>query len=301
MMAFFKNANINFLRVKNLAIVLSLLVIVVTWIFFSMRGQENLGIDFVRGAAMQVQFDKRIPADEVRSRLKARGLEAEIQFQTELAPDSTGMRREFLDVRAAAMSADKIKSCLTTDFKDAGFRVVKEDTVGGQMGSELRRKAIIGLIWAWVGMIIYISVRFQFAFAVGAIVALIHDVLITVGGVLPAGPSAEHADCRRAADHRGLFGQRYDRGVRPIRENLKLYRDKPYLDICNSSINQTLSRTILTSLTTLFTVVALLVFEQAPFRLCLGAVHRHHHRHVLVDLHRDTHHAVSPSGEEARR
>lgn len=260
MMAFFKKANINFLRIKNLTLGLSLLVIVITWVFFFMRGQENLGIDFVGGAAMQVQFDKRLSADEVRSRLKAQGLDAEIQFQMELAPDSTGMRREFLDVRAAEKYADKIKSCLTTDFKDAGFKVVKEDVVGGQMGSELRRKAIIGLIWAWVGMIIYISIRFQFAFAVGAIVALIHDVLITVGVFCLLGRQLSMPIVAALLTIVGYSVNDtivvFDR----IREDLKLYRDKPYRDICNLSINQTLSRTILTSLTTLCTVVSLLVF-----------------------------------------
>ncbi len=138
--------------------------------------------------------------------------------------------------------------------------MVKEDSVGPQVGDELKRKGLTAIIAALLGIVLYISIRFEFAFAMGAIVALAHDVLITVGLYCLMGRQLSLPIVAALLTIVGYSVNDtivvFDR----VREDLKLYRGKPYSTIANMSINQTLSRTLLTSITTLLSVVVLLIF-----------------------------------------
>ena len=139
-------------------------------------------------------------------------------------------------------------------------REEQEDEVGPQVGAELKTRALWSILMALLGIIIYISWRFELGFAIGAIVALAHDVLVTVGIYTLCGRQLSLPIVAALLTIVGYSVNDtivvFDR----IREDLKLVRDKSFKDICNLSINQTLSRTLLTSLTTLITVVMLLVF-----------------------------------------
>ena len=134
------------------------------------------------------------------------------------------------------------------------------ESVGPQVGKELQKRGIKAMVWALVGIVIYITVRFEFGFAIGAIVALLHDVLVTVGIYCLFGRQLSLPIVAALLTIVGYSVNDtiviFDR----IREDLSLNKGKPYRDVANIAINRTLGRTLLTSVTTLLTVVMLLVF-----------------------------------------
>lgn len=284
MMRFVSGTNIDFLGKRAVAIVLSVAVIAGTWIYMGYREKvaagSIYGVDFTGGAAVTFGFDTRKSVQEVRDVLAAAGItDPHIQYQKEM--DGSGV--EFLHVKTGAesvngvSSVEVVKKAVTEGLGDAGYRMLQEDEVGAQVGRELQKKAMIAVIVALVGMIIYITIRFELGFAAGAIVALAHDVLITIGLFSAFGRPFSLTFVAALLTIVGYSINDtiviFDR----VREDLKMSRSMSFKDICNLSINQTLSRTILTSLTTLITVVMLLVFgggaiNDFALALCLGII-----------------------------
>ena len=163
--------------------------------------------------------------------------------------------------------ADWIKENLSNKLGNNPFIVLKEDIVGPKIGEELKKDAVLAIFFALIAILIYLGFRFKFIFAMGAVAALFHDVLITLGlfgilyGVIP-GLNLD-IDLTVVAAFLTLIGYsindtvvNYDR----IRENLKIHKTRSLYDVINTSISQTMSRTILTSGTTLITVLILLIF-----------------------------------------
>lgn len=162
--------------------------------------------------------------------------------------------------------SDWIKENLHEKIKNNSFIVVKEDKVGPKVGNELKRDAIIAVFLSLVVILIYLGFRFKFVFAVGAVVALFHDVLITLGlyaalyGVIP-GLNLD-IDLTVVAAFLTLVGYSINDTVivfDRVRENMKIHKTLPLIDVINKSINQTMSRTIITAFTTLLSVFVLLV------------------------------------------
>jgi len=163
--------------------------------------------------------------------------------------------------------ADWIKENLRTKISNNSFIVLKEDRVGPKIGEELKRDAVLALFFALVAILFYLGFRFKFIFAIGAVAALFHDVLITLGlyaalyGLIP-GLNLE-IDLTIVAAFLTLIGYSVNDTVvvfDRIRENLKLHKTRPLFDIVNSSMSQTMSRTILTGGATLLTLLVLLIF-----------------------------------------
>jgi preprotein translocase SecF subunit len=163
--------------------------------------------------------------------------------------------------------ADWIKENLREKFTDNPFTVLKEDRVGPKIGEELKRDAVLAIFFALLVILIYLGFRFKFVFAFGAVAALFHDVLITLGlfallyGLIP-GLNLD-IDLTIVAAFLTLVGYSINDTVivfDRIRENLKIHKTRPLFDIINTSISQTMSRTVITSGTTLLTVLVLLVF-----------------------------------------
>ena len=163
--------------------------------------------------------------------------------------------------------ADWIKENLREKIKDNPFTVLKEDRVGPKIGAELKRDAVLAIFFSLIAILIYLGFRFKFIFAFGAVAALFHDTLITLGlfaalyGLIP-GFNLD-LDLTIVAAFLTLIGYSindtvivYDR----IRENLKIHKTRPLYDVMNTSISQTMSRTVLTGGTTLLTVLVLLIF-----------------------------------------
>lgn len=180
--------------------------------------------------------------------------------------------------------ADLIKESLREKMKDNPFRVLKEDRVGPKIGDELKRDALIAVIFSMIAILIYLGFRFKFVFAVGAVAALFHDVLITVGlysvlyGAIP-GLNLE-IDLTVVAAFLTLVGYSINDTVvvfDRVRENMKIHKTMDLQEVINKSINQTMSRTIITGITTLITISILMliggdVLRAFAFTLFFGII-----------------------------
>ncbi len=199
-------------------------------------------------------------------------------FQTSLATRAT----ENLDVVFRVSIADWIEETLREKLPDNRFDVLKEEIVGPKIGGELKQDAIIAIVLALIVILIYLGFRFKFAFAIGAVAALFHDVMITLGvfsllyGVIP-GLNLEISVSVVAA-FLTLVGYSINDTVvvfDRVRENVKIHKTAPLEDNINTAINKTMRRTIVTSATTLFVVTVLLfaggeVLRGFAFTLFLG-------------------------------
>jgi preprotein translocase SecF subunit len=261
MLTILQKPNFDFLGKRAIAAILSVGLIAATWSVFLAKGDENFGVDFTGGKSLVFSFSEKQAVADVRDTLAGADIQdAYIQYQSELTRGEGGDPKELLEVKVGFEEGDAAKDVLLGTYENADFKVVKEDSVGPQVGEELKRKGITAIIVALIGIVIYISFRFEFAFAMGAIVALAHDVLITVGIYCLCGRQLSLPIVAALLTIVGYSVNDtivvFDR----VREDLRLMKGRPYAEIANLSINQTLSRTLLTSLTTLLSVLVLLVF-----------------------------------------
>ncbi len=277
MLSIIGSTHIDFIRWRKAAGFLSLAVIVVSWIFMVERGFKKpsaiLGPDFTGGSAITFQFDQKVNAEKIRGAMASTGIgDMQIQYQKEMEK-----RLEYLQVRSPYGTGDLVKQTLQQQFPAAGFKVLSEDEVGPQIGGEMTLNAVKALIYALAAIIIYVSWRFEFSFAVGAIIALIHDVLVAAGLFCLFGRQIGMTSIAALLTIIGFSTNDtiviFDR----IRENIRKYPGKPALEISNLSINETLARTILTSLTTLMAVLMLLFFGGGAINdfaliFCIGIV-----------------------------
>lgn len=252
-MQLFKDTNIPFIKYSKTAITISLIIIAIGLISIVFIRGLNYGIDFTGGTLVQVQFDKPVTTGEIRDALSS------VLLQNSIIQKSRGSN-EFL-IRAAQSEEvsnipSKIREGLET-LEDNSFKIRRTDQVGPRIGKELRNDAILAILSAMFVIGLYITIRFQFRFAIGAVTALCHDVIFTLGifSLLQLEISLS-----TIAAFLTIVGYSlndtivlYDR----IRENMKIMRLDNTKHIVNTSINETLSRTIITSLTTLLVVIVL--------------------------------------------
>ena len=254
------NTKIDFVGKRIPAIALSLILIIATWGMFAQRGQDNFGIDFTGGTSYLFRFAQQPAVEQVRETLDAAGIsDATIQYQRSFGDGDAS--NDALEIKVGFEEGETALAAMQTAYANAGMTEAGEEKIGAQIGAELKKKGISAIVFAMIGIIIYISIRFEFAFAVGAIVALLHDVLITVGIYCLLGRQLSLPIVAALLTIVGYSVNDtivvFDR----IREDLKLMKGKAsYSEIANLSINQTLSRTLLTSFTTLLTVTMLVVF-----------------------------------------
>ena len=253
---------IDFMSRRRLWIAISLTVIGVSIVGFAMRGQKNFGIDFLGGDLLTLDSSKPVSEPDARAALSGLGFEEVIQKSH--ATTATG--NDFLTIRSPANTSSKIVQTLQQKMPDAGFKVVGQDTVGSVVGKELAQTSLWAFGLAVLGIILYVTFRFEFSFAVGAIVALMHDVIITVGLFAIFGHELSLIMVGAILTIAGYSINDtivvYDR----IREGLHSGRRGSIQEIMNASINETLSRTLLTSGCTLLSVLALFLFGGAVLR-----------------------------------
>lgn len=262
------DTKIDFVGKRTVALVISLSLIIASWGVMIQRGMESpgriFGVDFTGGAAIALSFDQnnRVETEALRPVLDEHFRDVHLQYQAELDRDGDAYLQVKLGGEAgeADGTAVKVAAVLNEAFPASAFAVEQEDTVGAQVGSELQRRAVWAIVSALLGIIVYLSWRFELGFAIGAIAALTHDVLLTVGLYVLSGRQLSLPIIAALLTIVGYSVNDtivvFDR----IREDLKLVRGGSFKDICNLSINQTLSRTLLTSLTTMLVVGMLLVF-----------------------------------------
>jgi len=268
MMSFVGDTALSFIAKRRFAYGASLAVILLGMGFFVARGSGNFGIDFVPGSIVQMSFDDQVTTSQVRSVLLRSGIENAVIQSVEGTRDviirtsetgTTGSESE----EPVGDSADKrIVRALEAAASLPSFTIEKEEFVGPAVGSELKKDAVLAMVIAIAGIIVYISFRFELRFALAAVVALFHDVLVTTGCFALPFLGKREISLPVVAALLTIVGYSlndtivvFDR----IRENMKTLRGKKYADIIDTSINQTLGRTLLTSLTTLVVVVSLYV------------------------------------------
>lgn len=273
-MQILKGTHIDFVGKRKIAFVISAGLIIIGLISLIAHKGPVFSIDFAGGTLLQIKFERDLSVQEIRSSLEKIGWgDSEIQKFGEGNEVLIRVKKQ----EVGTMVSDQIKDALARDFPDNKFEVRREEKVGPKIGRELKRKAIWAIIYAMIGILIYISWRFEFKFAVGAIAALFHDVLITLGifSLLNKEISLSIVAALLTIVGYSLNDTIvvYDR----IREDLGIMRNQSYEAIVNASINQTLSRTIITSLTTLAVVICLFtlggaVIRDFAFALMIGVV-----------------------------
>lgn len=263
----------DFMGKQKIAMIFSLALITISIGSIATRGL-NFGLDFTGGTAVVVDFEKDISLDEVRDVLKSQNFidasvnnfgaskSVQIKFQSKGDAESSQLR-------------DQLEVIIKT--LDPAAQADKGDYIGGQVGEELVEQGSLAILYAIIGILLYVTIRFEWRFSVGSVVALVHDVIITVGvfSIIQM-----EFDLTILAALLAVIGYSlndtivvFDR----VRENFKALRKKAPNEVFNISIAQTLSRTVITSLTTLLVLSALFIFGGAmihgfAFALIVGVL-----------------------------
>ena len=245
--------NINFMRIRRQTTVLSVILIVIS-IFSLFINKLNLGLDFTGGSLIEIRLEKEIDSlEEIRSLLQALELN---DFQV----NYFGSNRDIsIKVPGGGESIDEEAIILNLQ-EFLNFEVRRQEFVGPQVGSELRDQGGLGLLAALAVMMVYIMFRFQYKFALGALLALIHDVVIVLGFF---SLFSLDFDLAVLAAILAVIGYSLNDTIvvsDRVRENFRKKRRSDAKIAINRSLSQMIGRTLITSLTTLLVLVALLIF-----------------------------------------
>ncbi len=248
--------HIDFIGKRRIFMMISAIIIIIGFVALFTRGL-NYGIDFAGGTMVQVRFAKAVTADDIRQALAGINMaDASIQQFEDSETHEFLIRVEKSTSDLVGLS-DRIKGELEKAFGAENIDIRRVEMVGPKVGKDLRRQGMYAIIYAMIGILIYVTFRFEFRFALGAIIALAHDVSITVGmfALLHKEFSLPIVAALLAIVGYSLNDTIvvYDR----IRENMKSVGKREFTTVINDSINQTLSRTILTSLTTMLVLISL--------------------------------------------
>jgi preprotein translocase subunit SecF len=223
---------------------------------FLVRGL-NLGIDFTGGTLVEVGFPQAVELPAVRDNLSQAGFADAVVQHFGTSRDVLIRLAPREELESAEISGRAFQSLQALD---SAVELRREEFVGPQVGEELTERGGLAMLYALIGILIYVGLRFEYRFAIGAVIALIHDVIITIGifSILQV-----EFDLPVLAAVLAVIGYSlndtivvYDR----IRENFRKMRKGEAIEIINTSLIQTLSRTLVTSLTTLLVLLALFVF-----------------------------------------
>ncbi len=268
------DVNIDFVGKRRYAAVLSVVLILVGLAALVMRGGPNYGVDFAGGTVAQVRFSSPTDASALKEILVPEVLSSAMIQRFGDEQSEFLIRAEETDDGLQGLRTVLMQK-LEEKYGAGNVELRRIEMVGPQVGKDLRQKGLLAIVYAMIGILVYISWRFELRFAVGAVVALIHDVLITFGIF---SLFDKEIGLPVVAAFLAIVGYSlndtiivYDR----IRENRGRYHDKDFPYLINRSINDTLSRTILTSTTTMLVVLSLFIFGGAvindfAFALLIG-------------------------------
>jgi preprotein translocase subunit SecF len=252
-----RKTNIDFMSRRNIALIFSAVLIATSIASLALRGL-NFGLDFTGGTLIEVGYPTAPDTNDVRENLASAGFDSIVQ--------TYGAATDIV-VRIPPTSEDESSAELSTRVLEALSQGVtgeiemrRVEFVGPQVGDELKEQGVLAVIYAMVGVFLYVMFRFQWRFSVGAVAALFHDVMITMGVISLV---QIEFDLTVVAAILAVVGYSlndtivlFDR----IRENFPRYRKREPVEVVNSSINEVLSRTIMTSTTTLIVLLALFYF-----------------------------------------
>jgi preprotein translocase subunit SecF len=274
-----RDTRIDFIGRRRIAALISISVIVIVILSLFIRGL-NLGIDFTGGTLVEVSYSSSVNTEEVRTNLRRSGLGSvvvqhfgtsrDVLIRLPADPEHDAAETSSLIMSSLRMpygetlaqtSENDSQRCIYQDGTtgDCTVQMRRVEFVGPQVGGELTEKGGLAMLYALIGILAYVAWRFEWRFALGAVIALVHDVLVTVGvfsllGLefsLPVLAAVLAVIGYSLNDTIVVFDR--------IRENFRKMRKGTIVDIMNSAINQTLRRTLLTSLTTLLVVVTLIL------------------------------------------
>lgn len=264
-MRFFQNANYPFLQWRQRAYLVTaalLLVGIGSMIYHSLRGEGwlNYGVDFTGGTVVQVRFHQPTTAEQVRAATSASG-----NADWEITRFGTGneyvVRTPRFGQEAGRDAQSRVRQALQTRFQPSQFDVVRTEAVGPKAGSELERKALVAILLSFAAILVYLALRFEWRFATAAVLATVHDVLVTLGFLavtrteISLGTVAAVLTVLGYSMHDTIIV--FDR----VREDLaKPRHGRTFMDILNKAINETLPRTLLTVATVMATLLSLLLF-----------------------------------------
>jgi SecD/SecF fusion protein len=254
MLDWIPSRSIDFLGKRHIALALSLIVLLGSIGFFAWRGEKNFGVDFTGGDLVVLGAKENVPLADLRRSVESANLgESTLQIATEEG-------RELITVQSKFGTADAIVAKLQQDFPQAGLTIEQTDTVGPRIGKELAGRSLFALALGLLGILIYVTLRFEFSFALGALVALLHDVIITIGIFALFGREISMVMVGAVLTIAGYSINDtivvFDR----VREGLMSGRRGTVAQIMNQCINETLGRTLLTGGTTLLATAALYFF-----------------------------------------
>lgn len=260
------DSKIDFMRVRMVSLVVAALLMFVALGAMAVNG-FNFALDFTGGVGVELRFAKPVEVEAVRSRLASAGYDhAQVQ--------SFGTGTDLLvrlQEKEGASAADSVPTSIAQEVQQAAStpdnpaEVRSSAEISAQVGKELRDKGILALVFVVVGFLIYISFRFELKFAIAAIITTLHDVLIVVGWFALTGHEFDLTVLAGALSVMGFSINDtivvFDR----VRENFRAMRASP-TEVLNASINQTLSRTVITSFVAFLTVLALYLYGGSSLR-----------------------------------
>ena len=250
-MDLFRNSHFDIIKNRKITYTISAVIILIGLISIIFQG-FNFGIDFRGGTLLQLRFDKSVSTAEIRNILG--------DFNLSQSTIQSLSDNEFI-IRTESIDAERRKEILSV-FKEklANPEVLRMETVGPIMGEALKRSFFYALIFAFIGIILYVTLRFEFKFSIVSILALFHDCLIVLGifSLLK-----KEISIHIVAAILTIIGYSVNNTIiilDRLRENIKIKTGETFENLINLSINQTLTRTMFTTLTTIFPIVTLYFF-----------------------------------------
>ncbi|WP_417551047.1 protein translocase subunit SecF [Methylophaga sp.] len=252
-----KETNINFVGIRKFALALSAIMLLVS-VYSIVTNSLNFGIDFTGGTMIELGYPQAVELGEVRTTLEQGGFETAL-VQNFGSLSDVLIRLPVIETENMAELSNQVVALLQSEQTDA-IEVRRVEFVGPQVGEELAEDGGLAMVYALIGILIYVALRFEYRFAIASVLALVHDVIITVGFF---SLFRLDFDLTVLAAILAVIGYSlndtivvFDR----IRESFLKMRKAEPIEVINTSINATLGRTIMTSMTTLLVVVALFVF-----------------------------------------
>ncbi len=253
-----RNTKINFMGYAKIYFIFSGILILGTLALLFTKGL-SYGVDFSGGTVVQVRFSNPPSVDQMRTVLD-KSIDGQVSIQNFGEVTDFLIKVENTD-EALQVVSDKIQNLLITSFEESGtVEIQRVEQVGPQVGKQLKEQAVFAVIYAIIGILLYVAFRFEFLYAFGSIIALVHDIILTIGLIIITNTTF---DLTVLAAILTVIGYSlndkiviFDR----IREKHKLIKGESFRDVMNVSLNETLSRTLLTSISTLIAVLALYIF-----------------------------------------
>jgi len=262
MIEILKNTNFNFIGIRRAAYVISAVLLINGFysLYLIAVNKANMGLDFTGGSTVQVEFSEPISVEKIRETMAGKGFTKVTIQQIGKEGENRYLIRMGVDEVETGNAASKVASVLREGIKQREVTVLGTNEIGPVVSHQLKQKAMFAVLWAVIGILIYIWIRFEFKFAVAATFATFHDVVAVLGIMVLMG---REIDLLVVTALLTLAGYSltdtvvlFDR----VRENLRKILKMAYEKIINDSINEVLSRTAITSTTTFLVVVSLFLF-----------------------------------------